>query len=94
MPLPVGRDDQSAMLWIDDDGHRQDRLQRIALLPSVRGNVCLTVAGPDREIHCRLKRLFRQSRPIVADGDSAGIRRHVNDRRRVILFAGVERVVD
>jgi hypothetical protein len=83
-----------ARLAIEHERHRHDGLQRIALGPSVRGDVCLSRGHPDRKVEHPVDGVGGQARPVVGDLDGVRPDRHADLGRYAGVLAGIQCIID
>ncbi len=94
VPHAAGGDVDLSLGAVEDEGHGDDRLEGVALRPSVGGDVGLAVGDPDREVEDAVERLDRDPRAVVGDLDPILVDRDGDDRRDAGILARVEGVID
>jgi hypothetical protein len=83
-----------AGLAIEDERHRQDRLERVALGAAVRCHIRFPAGDATREVEDPRHRLRRYAGAVVDHSDRARLDLDRDLRRDACLLAGVERIVD
>jgi hypothetical protein len=81
-------------LAVEDERHRQDRLECIALGAAVRCHVRLAAGDAAREVEDVGDGVQRHAGAVVDHRDRAGLDLHVDLRGDACLLTGIERVVD
>jgi hypothetical protein len=90
----AGADLDAPGLAIEDERHRQDGFERIALRAAVRCHVRLATGDAAREVEDVRDRLRRYARAIVDHRDRARLDLRQDFRGDARLFTGVERIVE
>ena len=90
----AGVDLDPAALAVEDERHRHQRLQRVALRAAVGRDVRLAGTDADAEVENVLDHLRRQPGAVVGDGDPVLVDADGDLRRGPGFLAGVEPVVD
>src|SRR5260370_453861 len=92
--LAVRGDDEPAVLWVQNARHREQRLESVTLSATVWGDIGFTIRHADPEVCRTYEGRLRQARPIISNGNSAGVSRHMDvGDWGIRLFAGVQTIV-
>jgi hypothetical protein len=90
---PPTLDHRLALHTVEGEGHRDDRLEGVALGAAGRAGIGFARGDPDREVQDVGYRLGRDSRSVVGDSDLAGGDINADRRRNAGFLGSVEGVV-